>query len=203
MWGVRDVALNPVAPAAWVTLADAKAFLGVTDAAMDARISAVIAAACLTVENYIGAIVAQRTVTEILDTEDAYSTLVLRYRDIQEVTSLSKADVAETLTDYRLLKGMGALRRLDGACFEPTKWTAVYTAGYPAGDIPAAITEATLALIRALYNSKGLALGVKSESVDDIGSASYGADSFTNANGTAVPLDVAAMLGPYVQQVLP
>lgn len=201
MYASRDVTLNPIAPAAWLTLADAKAFIGVAGATDDALITALIAAACLSIESYCARPIAERAVSEALWTEEAHGSIVLAIPQVSVLSALTHADEAQTVGDFALLKSAGMIRRNDGSALGAGKWTFTYTAGFADGSIPAPIVQATKEYVRDLYNSRGRQVGVESESVPDVGEVSYFETSTymsAGPNGTRLPSHVAAYLEPYV-----
>lgn len=201
MYATRDVTLNPVPPAAWLTLADAKAFMGVSGASDDALITAIVAAACLAIESYCGRPIAERTVTETVWTEEPHGALILSTPAVSALTSLALNGEAQTVGDYVLLKAAGMVRHGEGAAFGAGKWHLVYTAGYAAGSVPTPVIHATKELVRDLYRSKGRVAGIAREAVSDVGEVSYlteGVYMATGATGQKLPSNVAAYLDPYV-----
>lgn len=195
MFGARDVSISPEAPASgFASLADVKSFLGISGAGSDTRLNTLIAAATLQIEGYCGRILAQRTVTELLDADDAYSAIVVSRFPIISLTSVKFDDVAQTVGDFRASKSSGVLRVAAGGTFPIGLLEFVYEAGY--ATIPVPIGEACIRLVAALYNSNGQAIGVKSETVEGVGSVTYG-EAGVSRNGANVPFEVANLLTPY------
>jgi len=200
MFGIREVELNPVKPSAWLSLSDAKIWLGVTGTAEDTKITSFIESTVGLVEAYVGTIVAQRTVTERMYPEDPVGVLTLTHYPLISVTSLSIDDEAETLGELRITNAAGMVRRRDGTMLSGREMAAVYVAGYASGQVPDAIQNATKELLRELYNSTTRDSAISKESVPDVGSVEYrdGATYF-RSNGVAVSTTVAAMLAPFVR----
>jgi len=199
MYGTRDVSISPEVPAApFATLAAAKEFLGVADASADARLTSLLATASVALENYCGRPIAQRTVTEILDPEEVVSVLVLSRFPVISLTSVAFDDVAQTPADFRLSRGSGTLRRVDGQPFTAEKLTIVYEAGYAA--IPPPVAEACSRYAASLYNSKAQRLAVAAEAVPDLASVTYGSTGGVSRNGVVLPFDVAGLLAAYVTE---
>jgi uncharacterized phiE125 gp8 family phage protein len=196
MFGSRDVALNPETPAALAPLADVKAFLGVSGVDQDARLNALIATAGATLERYCGALLSQRTVTEVLVADDAHGTLVLGRFPVISLTSVSFDGVAQTLGDFRLAKRAGTLRRVDGAAFPLGTITLVYEAGWTAATAPA-VAEACTRLVASLHQSKGQRLGVAAEAVPDVASVTYGNSGGVTRGGVSLPSEVSSLLAAY------
>lgn len=201
MFGTREVELNPVLPVAWITLADAKAWLGVTGTDDDTKIASLIDATAELVETYTGTIVSQRTVTERMYPEDPVGVLTLTHYPIVDLTSLTVDDEAETLAELRITNSAGMVRRKDGTALSGREMAAIYTAGYPSNAIPKALVNGSKELLRELYNSTGRDHAVAKESVPDVAAVEYrDGDSYFRSNGVAVSAPVAAMLAPFVRR---
>ncbi len=213
MFGTRDVTLNPVAPAALCTLADAKALCGISCSTDDALITSLTVLASSAVEKYCNTIFAARTVTEIVIPEENVSGLMLRYAPSGDVATIRRDDtgagfVSETVGDYRVMKSTGILKRKDGTAIPASTYEIVYAAGYADADVPPEIRQAVLELTRQIYNFRGspLAEGIAKVQTADVGSTEYtnqfGA-TMLGPTGSALPVAVAAMLGPYVSTFAP
>lgn len=201
MFGIREVDLDPVIPTAWITLEEAKSWLGVTGGEHDAKIQSLLNSALSMVETYTGAIVAQRTVTERMYPEDPVGVVTLSHYPVVSLTSLAIDDEAETLVDLRVTKGAGMVRRIDGTALSGREFAAVYVAGYPSNAIPAAIVNGTKELLRELYNSTTRDGAVSKESVPDVGAIEYrDGETYFRSNGVAVSTSVAALLAPFVRR---
>lgn len=198
----RDAEISPELPAAWITRAEVKTDLGITGAAQDAKIDALLIPACTLVEAYCGTVVAQRTVTERLQLEDACSALTLRYAPAISLTSLEFDGIAQTVGDFRLAKSTAIVRHTLGTAFGAEgDWVVVYTAGF--ATVPAPIKQATLDLVRHLLSVSARDETLRRESVADVGETEY-ADTavslVTGANGAKVPPSVANALANYALQ---
>lgn len=204
MFGSREVALNVENPAAWITLTEAKAFLGVTGTEQDSRISTLLTVAASQVESYIGSIVSQRTVTERIYAEDYVTALTVTHYPVISLTSLTVDDEAQTLGEFRVANAQGIIRRVDGYAVSGREVVAVYTAGYAnAAAVPPAIVEATKHLVKDLYNATGRDFSISKESVPDVGSVEYrDGETYFRSNGVAVSAEIAALLAPFVKRGL-
>lgn len=201
MFGTRDVALSPALATAFIETSDAKTFLGVSGSDYDDTIEAMVLAASQAIEAWCGGIFTQRTVTETMFPEDSLGNLVLSHSPIISLTSVTIDDVTETLGDYRLMKQLGALRRVDGGAIAGNTIVAVYAAGY--ATIPDDVQQATREFVRDLFNSRDRESHIASEMVPDVGSITYRAthDSVPGPGGTRIPGSAAALLGAYVRSV--
>ena len=201
MFGNRDASFTPATPAAWVTLADVKAVLGVTGSDQDARITALLATASEQIEKYTGCLVAQREVTEFAYPEDQIDVFVLSRYPVSALTSFHIDDAAETLTDYRLAAAQGMIRRKDGTAITGREFKFVYSVGWAAGNVPAALVEAAKQLVKELYNADGRDSAVRRESLPDAGEVEYRDDHMMfKSNGIALPVTVAALVAPCVRR---
>lgn len=201
MFGAREVDLNPIAPTAWITLADAKAYLGITGTDSDARLTAILAAVASQIEAYTAALVTQRTVTERMYPEDAVAALALTHYPVSSLTSFTIDDEAQTLGELRVANSGGMVRNIDGSAIAGAEIVAVYVAGYPSNAIPAALIEAAKQLTKDIFNGDGRDSGVAKESVPDVGSIEYrDGSTFFRSNGVAVSAEVAALLAPFVRR---
>lgn len=202
MYATRDVELTPAAPAEWLNLTDAKAFLGITGATYDAVIQAILTAAHAAIESYCNRPIAQRSVTETVWTEEAHGTFVLAVPNVTALASLSYGDEAQTVGDYTVLKSSGMLRHSEGATFGAGKWTFAYTAGY--ATVPAPIVHATKELVRELFNTRNKRGDVTRESVTDVGDVQFSnGETYysTGPSGQRLPVPVAANLEHYVMRL--
>lgn len=200
MFGAREVELTPSTPVALLSLADVKAALGITGAAQDAELTALIATVSASIEGYCGAIFGERTVNERRFLEEGGAAVVLNYAPATALTSVSVEGVAQTIGDYRLNKTNATLRLVDGSPFATGEHLFVYKAGYAAGTMPAAVSAAAMALAKYEYaNKDGGTDGIQRESVPDGGDVTYFMDSerMLTANGISLPSRVAFMLAPY------
>ena len=150
MFGFRDVAEGTPASPGLVSLASVKAALGVTDAGQDADLTSLIETTSAAVESYCNDVFAKRTISETIVLMDSATTLVLRYSPTSAtLTSIGYDDgaglVAATPSEWRVLAGMGAIRRRDNVAMLASTWTIVYEAGYDADKVPADLQRAVLA----------------------------------------------------------
>lgn len=196
---LRDVSIDPELPAAFVTLAEVKAYLDITDAASDTLLTAAIAIACKQIEAYCGTVFAPRTVTERLTLQDEVRSLVLRYSPVISVTSISYDEAVETLGEFRVAKAIGAVRYMEGGLFAAgADWLVVYSAGL--ATIPEEIKTAAKEIVKALHTARTRDAAISKESATDVGSAEYISPlegGAIGAGGARVPWHVASLLEPY------
>ncbi len=200
----RNAELTPALPAGFVTLADVKAYLGVSDDAQNAKLTSMIDAASATSEAFCNTIFATRTVVETIQIEDDVSNIVLGYSPVSAVISLSCDVTAETSADFMLLRSNGFLRKADGSQCSAGFYTITYTAGF--ATLPEAVTLACKEFVRDLYNANGVNPLVKSDAVEGVGSTSFhapGSYYVTGTTGARVPVAIAGMLGSYVRNFAP
>lgn len=202
MFGTRDVEMTPLKPDEFVTLADAKAHLGVTGNEQDAKITALIAAASDTIEAYCGRLFSQRAVVERMRAEDAVSALILSHYPAISLGALTSRDAVQTLSDFRLNKARATIRRVDGCGFEPGEHVAEYAAGYAPADMPQGIVEACKLIVADLYAGKPLGDGVVREGVPDVGDVTYETSKVAPVGRNGVKISAAASmyLAPFVSE---
>lgn len=203
MFGIRETEISPINPPAFVTLADVKEYLGISDANSDTKLTALIATASAQIEAYCGTIIAERTVTERIVPEDRLSVLALSHCPISAFTSVTIDDTLQTLSDFRWNRS-GTIRRKDGSLIESLgEIVVVYLAGYAAGSYPAEIVQATKDLVKFTFSASGRDYNVKRESLQDVGSVEYvdgAGNMYHGQNGIAVPADVANCLAPHIRR---
>lgn len=204
MLETRDNSWSPVDPTAPATLAEAKAFLGITDNSADTLLTRLLAAAPRQIEAWCDApLFGQRTVTETIYFEAQPAMLALSYRSVGGLSSLTLDGTAATLGDFDVLAGAGIVRRKDGGRIGGLKVVAVYTAGY--ATIPDELKQGALELVRAGYLATKRDGAVKSESVEGVGSVTYLSEGdfvIAGARGS-LPLAAAGYLDPFKRTFAP
>lgn len=198
----RDYTLTPTAVPPLTTLADVKTFAGIAGSDHDTLLTSLIATASQTIEAFCGTLLSERTVEETIFQSETVTNLVLRFADVSELTSLTVDDQAATVADFHLLKRAGTLRRKDGASINAGTIVATYKSGPAAAADP--VKQATVELVKAMFEGRDRQTGVRSESVPDVAEYSY-SDGRENisANGVALPPNVALLLMPYVSRYSP
>jgi hypothetical protein len=196
----RDVEMSPVLPSAFVTLAEAKAYLGIAGTGSDDLLTALLLQSAVEIESYCSTVITQRTITERMALDAEARSLVLRYAPAIALTSLSFDAVAETVGDYRLAKELATVRSIQGSQFSAgADWVAVYTAGF--ATVPDAIKNAAKEIIKDAYNAASRDATIARESVADVGETEYRAEAESKAigaGGVQVSHRAASMLAPYV-----
>lgn len=198
MYGPRDVALNPAAPADIVSAAELMANVPeLSDCG--ALVSSFVTAVTVAVEGYINQLVTPRTVTETLFPEDPFTNLVLRHPPSAAITSLTFKSEAQTLANFDTLLQTGTVRHVDGTPFPNGKIVVTYSAGM--ASVPPALKLAAYEFARQLNAARQLTAGVKRESVPDVADVTYSENALgedVGPTGVRVPGTVAAILAPYV-----
>lgn len=207
MFGTRDIVLDKDLVSAansnlFVSLTDAKSFIGVTGSSDDVLLGSMLDAACQNIETWCAALIAQRTVTETIYPLDSDITnLVLMHAPVIALTSVTIDGVVQSNSDYFLGKASGFLRRVDGAYISGTQITVVYTTGY--ATTPPPIVEATKEYVRDIYKGRARVSGIKQEALANVASVTYSdsvAESDAGPGGVKLPLNVAALIASYARR---
>lgn len=149
-------------PGQIISLADAKRQLNITSAAHDAELADMLRSVTAVCERYRGAIV-RRTHTETMTAPHGCGQVVLAYRPVLSVTSVTEAGTVLTADGYDLSAGSGVLTRMTGG--HPSRWhgghntiTVVYVAGRT--DIDPAVRQAALILLQHMWETqRGTGIG--------------------------------------------
>lgn len=172
----------PPVTSALVSLADAKADLGVTSPVDDSYISSLVARASRTVAEYCGRPLGAMTVAE--QWQPPLSTvprpLIASYRVIFGVPALTLGGIAMVGADYLFDAPAGLIHRASGGRNIPWSTSpvaATYTTGYRLpGDavngadiLPESIQAVCLALVKAGYADRGANPGVIREETTGVG----------------------------------
>lgn len=187
------------------TLAAVKAELGITDNVQDAALTAAIDEASSVIASYCGRCFAVQGVSEVWR-RPARSALVLRFRPVTALASVTVDGTTLAGTDYEIDGEAGLLWPLSGDC--RTAWTGsktvvAYTAGYTAPDtgtgftLPLAVSRAAVLLVSSMRLSAGRDLNVRSRSAEGVGSTSY-VDARTGME--ALPPVVGGLLEPFIER---
>lgn len=203
MFGMQSAEISPVAPANLATLSNVKTLGDITVSTHDTVLNLLIAAASLAIEAYCGTILAQRTVTETIISEDGLDSLVLRYAPVISLTSYTLDGAAQLIGDYEVLLRQGIMRRTDGGALigARQKGVIVYAAGY--ATIPSDVAQATRQLVLSMFYNRQRNMSLKSEDVPDVGSVEYASASdslVTGPGGGQLPADIAILLARYVRR---
>jgi len=174
----------------YITLAEAKSWLNVTDTSEDTVLLALIEAATSAVEG-----VADRTFTSATITESytgmGSKFLFLHRTPITAVTSVSLADSGTTATvDFTKVN----IRRTDGGIFPyGEKVVVTYTGGYTT--IPQDVKMATKITLQAMRNAQAIDPNLGGEA---LGGVFYG--SFDMYGPGAVPRAARTLLNEYTKR---
>ena len=196
MFGFRDVTVTPEFPATdFITLAEAKAYCGITDSASDAFLNGQIPAISQRIEAYCNALFATRTIVEKLYPEDAVNYMMLTHYPVTAVTSVKYGGVAQTLSDFQTSAANGTMKRVDKTTFPTnTEIEITYTVGR--SPVIASVKQAALDFAKALVELQAQDSSVAADSVADVGSTTYARPtSWPKAsNGMSVPPAAASAL---------
>ena len=155
MLGNRQITLSDPIGAAVDLETVVKPYLGITGAAQDTILTLYIGAATDQAEGYCQRFFLSRDVTEKMFSEQPSRHLVLSNGFLSEFILLEDGDGNEVdAADYTLDLQAGIVTLVDpGATFEGD-YTATYTAGWLAEDMPAAIQLALCELVKQMSNTK-------------------------------------------------
>ncbi|MGC2853951.1 head-tail connector protein [Novispirillum sp. DQ9] len=187
------------------TLATVKADLGIAgdDASLDAFLTRAIEAASGRIEGHCGRTFGVRAASETFRLERCKPRLLLSHWPVTAVEGVTVDGITVPEAERSVEDGI-FLRRLD-ADGDDSLWPAgkvvvAYTAGYvlPGDDganLPAAVEQACIDLVRIRYHGRDRDPALRSESVDGVYTASY-RDA---VSVDAIPDGVADALAPYVR----
>lgn len=135
-----------------VTLAEAKAFLGLATSASDTILRSHVQVASRMCEDFTNLVWRTRTVTELHD--GGYQTLMLRKRPVQSVTTVTILGSAYTGWVLDPLAGLvyKTLTGASGWVYAPGQTSVTYVAGPSGNIIPQPIRQGVLDLVRHLFN---------------------------------------------------
>ena len=180
---------------ALISLASAKTALGIAGTAEDAVLGDLIDRASDVIARHCNRVFASETVTEQFRLDRWRVDLLLSRYPVASIVSVVEGGVTLSATDYEVDPSNGLLSRLyDGnPCWWPLGKTVVtYSAGYALGDMPHALRQACLQLVKAYYIGADRDPLVRSESVTPMSSASY----FVG-DAEHLPPDVRGLLKQY------
>lgn len=168
-----------------VTLANAKAYLGVVHSDEDTLLALLISAVTAQVEAWTGAKFTNATFTEYLT--GGTGSLVLPHVPITSITSIAdhwNSDAVTPATDYQLDAESGLVRAVGEAMWSEgvRRWKVIYVGGYSGA--PSDVQLAALMLIAGRYNRRD---SLQSERLGDY---NYSAEA-------GLPTEVRELLSPY------
>lgn len=161
---------------ALISLASAKTALGIAGDTEDAAIEDFIGRASDVIARHCNRVFALETVTEQFRLDRHRVDLLLSRYPVTSIASIVEDGVTLAATDYEVDPSNGVLARLhdDNPCWWPLGKTVVtYVAGYELADMPPALQQACLQLVKAYYIGADRDPLVRSESVTPMSSASY------------------------------
>jgi uncharacterized phiE125 gp8 family phage protein len=172
------------------TLAELKAFLGVSGTAEDAVLQSNLTTASLAIAAELRRVVPAETVEETF--WEAPKTLVLERSPLISITSVVEEDVTLGVSDYKAEVRTGILFRLSSSRL--TDWSGHVVVRYVAGysTIPLALKEAVFIAVKGYQEAEERDVGVKSERLE--GSAEQ---SYFSLGGEWLSPEVLQRLAPY------
>lgn len=197
--------LTIVTPASATALTDVQsvqAELGLEGTTEAGYLRGQIASASAAISSWCGRVFAQETVREVFRPEGCLSSLTLARCPVTNIASVVEDGTTLASTDYELDAASGILWRLSSderAPWRARKITVQYTAGFllpeqPNRTLPHDVQRACILMVAAQYLAKGRDPLLRSESAQDVGSASY---LDPRAGMEAMPPQAAALLAPY------
>lgn len=209
-----EQAPDPVGSIALVTLAEAKAYLGIPngDTTQDNLLLQLISVATNAIEKYCDRVFVLRRVTEIIDNRHGGS-LVLQHNPVEQIISIvDDAGVTINSNDYRLNRDAGILRPKfnEPYLFALGEITVVYRAGWLLANVPEQVVHAAKEYVKVLRNDITRDPMLARERVEDVGEREYlfGSSSASEAqriatglHGGYVPTTVAALINPFRRRV--
>jgi len=188
--------IEPAASYDLTTLDAARAECGVTGSAQDAALLRMIRAASDAIASHCGTPFARELVEQTeMDIAGARAIILDRIGDI-EIASIEENSVAVDADGWDL-DGRLLRRRLGGVRCHWPGWrvTITYRAGWQLmGSLPYSVEQAALSTVAAWWSQRSRPAGLRSETIEGIGSFSYatpGADS-----GGLTP-DAIRLLAPF------
>jgi hypothetical protein len=193
----KSIVTVPAASKDMTLLATVKTELGITDAASDAKLSALIQQASAAIVSFCKREFAQETLADTFRTDCGDSVLQLSRRPIVSVTSIVEDDVSLTAADYEIIAANGWIQRIDSE-ERPIGWAwgktvVTYVAGWiMLTNLPSDLERACIDLIKGKWFALERDPLVKSESTPGVYSVDYWVQSGESVRG--LPADVARQL---------
>ena len=174
-----------------ITVATARAALGILDQTEDATLQGFVSRASGVIAGYCKRVFAVETVTETFRLDRLQEDLLLsRYPVIAVASIVENGNTLTVDTDYEVDAAKGIVTRLysDRAAWWPMcKVTVVYSSGYETK--PGNLQQACVELVKSYYLSADRDPMVRSEATEAIGSTSYYSET--------LPPNVIGLLGQF------
>lgn len=180
-----------------------KPYLGISGSSEDTLLDLWIASCVAQAEAYCNRFFLQRSVVEIMFDELSTRRLVLSHTPIATFTSIADIDgVAVSASDYSVDLVAGLVTYDDPGSLWAGDYTATYTAGWLAANIPASLKIAICELVKQARNTKTRDSDVVIMQSPDVGTVTYkGAiPGITSSSAGALadmPASVQRALKPY------
>lgn len=186
---------TPASSYALISLETAKAACGITGTDEDSAMQLYIDRASDVIARHCNRVFARETVEEQFRVDRQRTELLLARYPIASVASIVEDGDTLSASDFEVDKSNGILSRLyrDHPCWWPISKTVVtYSAGYALADVPGALRQACVQLVKAYYIGADRDPLVRSESVTPISSASY-----FSGDDAHLPPEVRDLLKPF------
>lgn len=200
-----DSLLTIVTPATVTALTDVQSVqleIGLSGTTEAGYLRGQIAQASAAISSWCGRVFARETVSEVFRPERCLESLSLSRFPVASIASVTEDGTALASTNYEVDAASGLLFRL--ADDERTTWrarkvTVQYAGGYLLPDeagrtLPHDVQRACILMVCAAYLARGRDPMLRSESAQDVGSASY---LDPRVGMEAMPPQAAALLQPY------
>lgn len=201
--------ITPATTTALTTLAAVKADLAESGVADDGWLEDAIRRASATVCRFCNRAFALETVRETIRLPTPTDALTLARWPLVSIVSITEAGKPLAGTGYEAERDAGTVYRLTGSDtrrpWPAGKIVVEYQAGYalpgdPVRTLPEDIERAVILLVRHQWHARGCDPLVKAEEVDGVGRVEYWFGGGTK--GSALPVEVDALLTPYRQPVM-
>lgn len=177
-----------------LTLAEAKAFMGISDNTKDALITLYIDYVTSEIEAYLNNIIVEKTFTDIpidtfhRDNLDAEREYVLKGFPVSNVVVKFDGTLLENEQDYQVSLNSGVIYfyKIPEASF--SKYTVSYKAGYTVSNVPSDLKIVGLYAIKALFDAN-VASSTSGDNSQKVASKKIGDFQVTYSNEYAVDND--------------
>lgn len=179
------------------TVERAKAELGLTGSANDARLLELIAQASEAISDHCKRVFGVAVLQESFRLDRPIEDLILSRYPITEISGITEDGTSLSPSQYEANPQSSIVIRLesDRQCFWCGKVTVSYSAGFTlVTNLPWPIERACIETVKVLWFGGGRDPLLKSESVDGLGSQDYWV---RDGAASALPSEVVALLGPH------
>jgi hypothetical protein len=180
-----------------VTLANAKADLGITSSDDDAYLTRLIAQCSDDIARYCGRVFKSETVDDTFYLSASQKVLILQRYPTASISSVTVDGVALSSTYYTFDPATGIVYRLDDNLkvidWSYDKVVIRYAGGYTS--IPTSLEAACVAYVKARKAARDRDPALRAEKIPEVYEAQYWVSGKGEGN---IPADVAGMLSPFM-----